>query len=60
MWLPGDAGQALEIAQLLVEAGADPALRALDGRTAAEIADARGLDAVARHLRISASGSMDG
>ena len=60
MWLPGDAGQALEIAQLLVDAGADPALRALDGRTAAEIADARGLDAVARHLRISASGSMDG
>ena len=51
MWLPGDSGQALEIATLLVQAGADPAHRALDGRTAAEIAEARGLDAVARHLR---------
>lgn len=51
MYLPDDAGKALEAAQLLVAHGADPSLRDAHGRTAADIADARALDAVAAFLR---------
>ena len=47
MWLPDDETAALEAAQLLVAAGADPALRRTDGMTAADIASRRGLEAVA-------------
>lgn len=51
MWLPDDAAAALEIASLLVENGADPARRNVQGSTAADIAAKRGLDAVAQLLR---------
>jgi uncharacterized protein len=52
MYLPPDEGRALAIAELLLAHGADPsARRARDGLTAAELAEARGLDAVAALLR---------
>lgn len=51
MWLPGDPATALEVASLLVEHGADPAARDRRGRSAADIAARRGLDAVASLLR---------
>jgi len=51
MWLPDDADQALEAARLLLEYGADAAARDANGRTAADIAESRALDAVAALLR---------
>jgi len=51
MWLPDDAEQALEAARLLLEHGADAAARDANGRTAADIAESRALDAVAALLR---------
>jgi len=49
-WLPGDEDRALQIAELLLEHGADPAHRDDHGLTAAEIAVRRGLVAVATLL----------
>jgi len=51
MWLPDDADQALEAARLLLEHGADAVARDANGRTAADIAESRALDAVAALLR---------
>ncbi len=51
MWLPDDAERALEAARLLVAHGADAAVRDAGGRTPADIAESRALDAVAAFLR---------
>lgn len=51
MWLPDDADRALEAARLLREHGANAAARDAKGRTAADIAESRALDAVAAFLR---------
>ncbi len=53
MRLPGEEGKALEIAQLLLDAGADPAFRNAEGKSAADYADERELQAVAALLRNS-------
>ncbi|MEO8139108.1 MAG: ankyrin repeat domain-containing protein [Gemmatimonadota bacterium] len=50
-WLPTDAESALATAELLLRYGADPAVRDGKGRTAAEIAGARGLDEVVQLLQ---------
>jgi ankyrin repeat protein len=55
MYLPGDETKALAIAKLLLELGADPAPVGEEGRTAAELADARGMPAVAEVLRSAAA-----
>jgi hypothetical protein len=53
LWgLPDDESTALQIAELLLQAGADPSATNADGRTAADSARRRGLEAVA--LRIEA------
>jgi ankyrin repeat protein len=51
MRLPDDEGHALMIVDLLLAHGADPTLRNERGRTAAECAAARALDAIAERLR---------
>ena len=51
MWLPDDAGDALEAARLLLEHGADAGARDANGRTAADIAESRALNDVAVLLR---------
>jgi ankyrin repeat protein len=51
MWLPADAADAEAVAALLLDHGADPTRRNARGETAAEIAERRGLDAVAALLR---------
>ena len=43
-WLPDDEAQARDVAELLLQHGADPTVRAEDGTTAAEAARLRGLD----------------
>lgn len=53
MWLPDDEERALAVARVLLAAGADPARRDREGRTAREIATGRGLDAVVELLRAS-------
>ncbi|HET8634459.1 MAG TPA: ankyrin repeat domain-containing protein [Gemmatimonadales bacterium] len=55
MWLPNDAGQAYDVAVLLLEAGADPAVTSREGLTAAGIAERRGMDAIATLLRARVS-----
>jgi ankyrin repeat protein len=50
-WLPSDAEAALVAARLLLGHGADPAVRDGKGRTAAELAEGRGLDRVVEVLR---------
>lgn len=54
-WLPSDDARALEIAELLLGHGADPALRDGRGATAEEVAERRGLDGVVELLRARAS-----
>jgi ankyrin repeat protein len=51
LWLPHDAAQALAVARLLLEHGADPSVRDGEGRTAADLAAKRGMDEVAALLR---------
>lgn len=51
MWLPDDEATAREIAALLLAHGADPSVRDAHGRTAAELAEERGMDEVAALLR---------
>jgi hypothetical protein len=51
MWLPGDEARALQIVELLLAHGADPTRRNSDGLTAADLAEARGLDGAAERLR---------
>jgi ankyrin repeat protein len=55
MWLPDDEGRALEIVTLLLAHGADPAIRNGQGKTAADIAERRGLFDIARVLRAASS-----
>ena len=55
MWLPDDEVTALEIAQLLIEHGADPQARNAEGRTAGEIARRRGMEEVADYLSLEIS-----
>ena len=50
MWLPADEERALEVAEILLEHGADPAVVNGDGHTAETIARARALDRVAQRL----------
>jgi ankyrin repeat protein len=49
-WLPTDGESALAAARLLLRHGADPTVRDGKGRTAAEIARARGLEEVGELL----------
>jgi len=49
--LPEEEDRALEIIELLLAHGADPAIRNDSGQTAAEVAEGRGLDAAADLLR---------
>ena len=49
-WLPDDEEKALEIAQLLLAAGADPARQSKSGKTAGDWALKRGMAEVARLL----------
>lgn len=50
-WLPADDAGALEIVELLLDHGADPATRDSHGRTAADVALRRGFDNVVERLR---------
>ena len=56
-WLPDDEGKAMEIVELLLAAGADPAIRNDEGRTAADWAQTRGMTNVAARLAAAAGGS---
>jgi ankyrin repeat protein len=49
-WLPSDEAQALEAVEILLAHGADPSVTARDGRTAADRARERGLDAAAERM----------
>jgi ankyrin repeat protein len=49
-WLPDDEGKAMQIVELLLEAGADPSIKRRDGRTAADWARRRGMRDVATRL----------
>ena len=51
MWLAADEERALEIAEMLVANGADPRVADREGRTAADLAERRGLTRVAAFLR---------
>jgi hypothetical protein len=51
MWLPDDEARAIEMIELLVAHGADPAARRADGATAAGRAAQRGMDEAAALLR---------
>jgi ankyrin repeat protein len=51
MWLPDDGGVALAAASLLLAHGADPQVRDARGRTAAQVAEERGMADVASLLR---------
>ena len=53
-WLPDDEQKAMEIVELLIAAGADPAARSREGRTAADWARTRGMLDVARRLDAAA------
>jgi hypothetical protein len=54
-WLPDDAAAALEVVRLLLAHGADPAIRAEDGTTAADAARLRGLDDAADAIDAAAA-----
>jgi ankyrin repeat protein len=54
-WLPDDEAAALELVDLLIAAGADPAAKNKDGKTAADWARRRGMLAVAARLDRAAS-----
>ena len=49
-WLPDDEAAALELVDLLIAAGADPAAKSKEGKTAADWARRRGMLAVAARL----------
>jgi ankyrin repeat protein len=55
MWLPDDDARALEIARLLLAHGVDPSIKNQEGKIAADLADKRGLFAVAEVLRAASS-----
>jgi ankyrin repeat protein len=49
-WLPDDEGQAMQLVELLLAAGANPSAKSKDGRTAADWARRRGMYDVAVRL----------
>ena len=49
-WLPDDEAKAMEVVDLLLAAGADPAVTSREGRTAADWARKRGMTEIARRL----------
>ena len=49
-WLPDDEEMAMQIVELLLDAGADPSIKSKDGRTAADWARRRGMGDVAARL----------
>jgi len=51
-WLPDDESKALEVVELLLASGADPAARSATGETAADRALQRGMRDVARRLAV--------
>jgi ankyrin repeat protein len=51
-WLPDDESKAMEIVDLLLAAGADPAARSREGGTAADWARTRGMTEIARKLAV--------
>jgi ankyrin repeat protein len=51
-WLPDDDAKAMELVELLLAAGADPAKRNTAGRTAADWARKRGMVDIARRLAV--------
>ncbi len=54
MYLPGNENKALAIAKLLLDLGADATLIGEEGRSAADLAELRGMPAVATVLRSAA------
>ena len=50
-WLPDDEDEALEIVDLLIAQGADPAARSKSGTTAADWAEKRGMTRVVTRLK---------
>ena len=50
MWLPDEEARAVDIIELFLAHGADPAARTVDGRTAIDLALERGLDTAAARL----------
>jgi ankyrin repeat protein len=54
MILPDDETRAIEIVELFLAHGADPKKRNDDGKTAADLASARGLEEVAELLAAAA------
>lgn len=56
LWrLPDDEGKAMEVVELLLAAGADPARRSREGRTAADWARTRGMLDIARRLAVDSA-----
>ena len=55
-WLPDDEDKAMAIVELLLAAGADPAIRNDEGRTAADWARTRGMTEIARRLAVDDAG----
>jgi len=53
-WLPDDESKATEVVELLLAAGADPAMKDGEGRTAADWARKRGMTDIARRLDAAA------
>ena len=51
MWLPDNEARATEAVELLPAHGADPSVRSMEGKTAADYAEKRGLYDVAELLR---------
>jgi ankyrin repeat protein len=54
-WLPDDEGQAMQIVEQLLGAGADPSAKSKDGRSAADWARRRGMRDVAARLERTAA-----
>lgn len=52
MWLPDDESRAVEIVELFLAHGADPAARTAEGKTAIDMALERGLEDAAELLRL--------
>ena len=51
-WLPDDDGKAMEIVEMFLAAGADPAVRSREGKTAMDWALKRGMATVAARLAV--------
>lgn len=58
-WLPDDEARAVEIVELFLAYGADPAILAEDGMTAADYARKRGMDEASRMLGVHESAAPD-